>query len=242
MNRSRCRGGGPLAATLILLPGLVLAAAGCSSAPSPHPFALAQGIDDGRHHTLEAWPSAHAAAMLPARARYRLVLSAQGELGLLVLTPDDRIYGHWRVRPRASSTRSLPGVQVEFEAGTGAVGVEAWSSGHELEGRSFGSEAASWRVRLGGGGQLAGTSWRVEGSHHPATELRRARAVAADLQALTATWIHAGPLRERDPCELTDRLALAHTAIELSIRAVEGRGRSSLPKLASLIPEPTTCE
>ncbi|PRP92229.1 hypothetical protein ENSA5_50310 [Enhygromyxa salina] len=197
---------------------------------------VAQGIGDGRYVALESVPSPHASALLPPGARYRVVVAAPNELALVIVRPDDRISGRLRIRPsEACAGCSGPASSIMLDDFDGPPArVDVWASAGAMGGEAtVGQRSAHWRVRLSPDGSVAGETWSV---NHGApsdelAELRRARAISADLQLLGVELQRSGALEPTSERELTELLALADLALELSVRAWEGRDRATLPNL-----------
>lgn len=210
-------------------------AGGCVLAPGETAVASATGfVEDDARVVLEGRPSPTAAALLATGARYRVVLAEDDTLALAIVTPDRRIIGRMRIAAGAGPHAS-PAVQVEWEEHGGRTArVEAWASPGGLRGRLFvGDRSAAWRVRLDVDGSLAGEGWSLP-KHGPASEvelaeLRRARAIGADLRELTDELSRRAVIDDRRSCELAERIAMAELALELGHRAWTGHGRARLP-------------
>jgi hypothetical protein len=199
---------------------------GCARPPTQSAVLPAEdGAGDGAARAFEAAPAA-AAAFLPIGTDYRVVLASDGMLAAALLGPDRRILGRMAIAA-AVGPRESPGVRVEIEDVDGqTMRIEAWSSAGSLYGQAFvGQRSVAWRARLEDDGSLAGESWSL--AQRDAVEelvaLRRARALGADL-GVFATGLSEG-------CVLAERIALAELALELSVRAWAGHGRSRLPKV-----------
>lgn len=228
--------------SLSLLICSLLSVTACAHGKSAPPSAAhappvrSGGADDHRV-ALESRPSAAAARLLPEGARYRLVATAQ-EIVLVVVSPDNRISGRLRIRPldRAESGHGWT-IMLDDFGGPDAT-IDAWSSAGGLSGHAtVGERQATWRVRVDADGSLAGERWSVRhGSRSlELTELRRARAIGADIAALAAELIHSGAFAPTAERELIELVVLAELALELSVRAWDGRGRASLPRVANNI-------
>jgi hypothetical protein len=205
------------------------------AAEVPAATALATS-DDGQRVTLESRPSATAAALLPRGARYRLVATA-GEVALVVLSPDDRISGRLRIRPLDRADAGCGWTIVLDDFGGLDATIDAWSVAGGLRGEArVGDRRAAWQVRVDPDGSLAGESWSVR--HGPRslelTELRRARAISADIAALATERLRSGALAPTAERELTELVIFAELALELSVRAWDGRERASLPRVRRL--------
>jgi hypothetical protein len=217
-----------------LLLGLLLSATACvhtevvrASAPPAAPQRVA----------LESWPSAAAAPLLPDGARYRLVATAQ-EIAVVVVSPDNRISGRLRIRPLDRADAGYGSTIVIDDFGGPDVTIDAWSSAGGLCGEAtVGHRHAAWQVRVDPDGSLAGESWSVRhGSRSlELTELRRARAIGADIAALTTELVDGGALAPAAEHELTELVMLAELALELSVRAWDGRHRASLPRVTNVV-------
>jgi hypothetical protein len=195
---------------------------------------IAHGIGHGRHLALESRPSSGAAALLPEFAHYRVVLGGPGELALVVVGPAGQISGRLQIRPLAGSLGG-PAASIVLEDFNGPPArIEAWSTVDGLRGEAFvGERSARWRVRLDTAGALVGEAWSAkQGSRGPElSQLRRARAIGADLGDLGAQLEHSASLEPSTARELIELLTFTELALELSVRAWEGRGRSQLPTI-----------
>jgi hypothetical protein len=230
------------AATLSLLIVSLLSGAACASAEiSP---AIQRGPAERRQVALESWPSTTAAALLPRGARYRLVATAE-EIALLVVTPDDRISGRLRVRPLARADTGYGSRIITDDFGGPDATIDAWSSAGSLLGEAtVGDRRAAWQVRVDPDGSLAGERWsfpRARRSPHSAEleALRRARAIGADVAAIYVEMLRSGALPSGMQDDLGELVVLADLALDLSMRAWEGRGRASLPRVSSVGSEPS---
>jgi hypothetical protein len=234
----------PSSAVFLLI---CLLAGGCGSIPSevasiqPAPVAhdptgpvIAHGISHGRHFALESRPSSGAAALLPAHARYRVVLGRPGELALVVVSPSGQVLGRLHVRPLAASLGGPASrIVVDDFDGPPAL-IEAWSTVDGLRGEAtVAGRSARWRVRLDTNGGLVGEAWSAkQGSRGPElAQLRQARAIGADLGQLGAQLRRGASLEPAIERELLELLTFTELALELSVRAWEGRGRSELKRL-----------
>lgn len=211
------------------------AAAEVARAPSGPSEAIHGTLPD-RPLTLESQPSAAAAALLPDGARYRLVATAK-EVALVVVGPDDRISGRLRIRPHDRADAGYGSTIMIDDFGGPDATIDAWSSAGGLHGAAtVGDRRAAWQVRVDPDGQLAGESWSVRhgtGSLE-LTELRRARAIGADIVALADELVGSGTLTPAAERELAELVVLAELALELSVRAWDGRGRASLPRVRNV--------
>jgi hypothetical protein len=195
---------------------------------------IAHGISHGRNLALESRPSSGAAALLPANARYRVVLGRPGELALVVVSPDGQIFGRLHVRPLAGSLGGPASSIVVDDFGGPPALIEAWSTVDGLRGEAtIAGRSARWRVRLDTSGALVGEAWSAkQGSRGPElAELRRARAIGADLGQLGAALQRGASLEPAIERELIELLTFTELSLELSVRAWEGRGRSELPRI-----------
>lgn len=215
----------------------VLSVRGCApelapASATPAGVSGTRSADDQRV-ALEFWPSAAAAPLLPGGARYRLVATAH-EIALVVVSPDDRISGRLRIRPLDRADAGFGSTILIDDFGGPDASIDAWSSVGGLCGEAtVGQRHAAWQVRVDPDGSLAGESWSVRhGSRSlELTELRRARAIGADIAALAAELMGSGALDPTAERELTELVVLAELALELSVRAWDGRGRASLPRV-----------
>lgn len=223
----------------------LLSASACArseTAPcSADPGEVIHSNMDGQRVALESSPSAAARALLPDGARYRLVATAE-QIALVVVGPDDRISGRLRIRPldRADAGYGYVGygyaIMVDDFGGPDAT-IDAWSTGSGLCGEAtVGDQRATWQVRIDADGSLAGESWSVRHGSRSVelTELRRARAIGADIAALATELVGSGALAPATERELTELVVLAELALELSVRAWDGHGRTSLPRMADV--------
>jgi hypothetical protein len=152
----------------------------------------------------------------------------------VIVGADGRFLGRLRI---ATDERALASVsmRVDYEDLGGQVTrVEAWSFAGSIDGQALvGRRSANFRVRLGADGSLAGERWSL--AHRSAgaelLELRRARAIGADLGVL-ATELSSGA---HDRCEIAERIALAELALELSVRAWAGEDRARLPAVGEFV-------
>ncbi len=206
---------------------------------------VAHGVGDGRYVALEAVPSPTAAELLPANAHYRAVLGVDGQLALVIVAPDQRILGRLHVADDERH-RSTVGTRVDYEDLSGrTTRVEAWSFAGSIDGQALiGKRSARFRVRLEPDGSLAGERWSL--AHGDAAtaeldELRRARAIGADLGDLAAQLSSSGAFADHDRCALVERLALAELALELSVRAWDGEERSRLPVVSAFVRDFRVC-
>jgi hypothetical protein len=190
---------------------------------------------DDQRVALESSPSAAAAALLPSGARYRLVATAE-QIALVVVGPDGRISGRLRIRPLDRADAGYGSTIVIDDFGGPEATIDAWSSPGGLCGEAtVGGRRAAWQVRVDPDGSLAGESWSVgHGSHSlELEELRRARAIGADIAVLATELMNSGAIAFTTERELTELVMLADLALELSVRAWDGRGRASLPRMTS---------
>ncbi|WP_146157836.1 hypothetical protein [Enhygromyxa salina] len=232
--------------TLLLL-ACVLFSAACgvsSDIASLHPPPLApqlplgptiaHGIGHGRHLALESQPSSRTAALLPAHAHYRVVLGGPSELALVVVDPGGQIAGRLHIRPLGGSLGG-PAASIVLDDFDGPPAqIDAWSTVDGLRGEAIvGGRSATWRVHLDTAGALVGEAWSAkQGSRGPElAQLRRARAIGSDLNLLGAQLQDGASLEPATERELLELLSFTELALELSLRAWEGRGRSHLPKL-----------
>ncbi|MFO7567989.1 MAG: hypothetical protein R6X02_35435 [Enhygromyxa sp.] len=227
--------------TRLFLRGLTLITAlagGCARAPSDalvDPVRTFEALDPT---VFEALPSPAAAALLPDGARLLVALGSDGELGLLIVGPDQRILGHLRIAA-GSGPRESPGVRVEWEQHSGRVArVEAWSSAGGLCGQTFiGERSAAWRTRHEPDGSLAGEAWSLlrRGPTFAAelAELERARVLEAELAELLPRLSSAAALDARQTCALAERLRFAELALDLGKRAWTRHDRARLPRVGA---------
>jgi hypothetical protein len=225
-------------APLTLLVCSLLSVTACMHAPTASASAAAhtRGADEQRV-ALESWPSAAAAALLPGGARYRVVATAE-EIALVVVGPDDRIAGRLRIRPLDRANAGYGSTIVIDDFGGPDATIDAWSSADGLCGEAtVGDRRAAWHVRVDPDGSVAGEHWSVRHGSHSAelTELRRARAISADIAALASELVDSGALALTTERELTELVTLAELALELSVRAWDGRGRASLPRVGNVV-------
>lgn len=214
-----------------LLRGLMILslASGCAPAPTlPAVDPAGDGhpkLVDNPQWAIEAAPNA-AARLLPVGTDYRVELASDGMLAAALVGPDWRILGSMAIAD-GTGPRDSPGVRVEIEDLDGQpLRIEAWSSAGALHGQAFvGRRSVAWRVRQEPDGSLAGERWSPpqRDAIDELLALQRARALGADLGEL-AIGLSNG-------CELAERIALAELALELSIRAWAGHGRSRLPTI-----------
>lgn len=214
-------------------PVCALALTACSQ-PATHPHravASVQAMDHGRHLTLESSPSSSAAPLLPPGAHYRVILVGPDELALLVLGPDDRIAGRLRVEPLDRANASGASTITIDDFGGPLTTVEVWTGPGGLRGQTkVGDQRAHWRVRLDADGSLAGERWSPRHAKR-STQLRRARALGADLAQVAASLRRSGSLEASTRRDLSELIALTELALDLSVRAWEGHDRAHLPKV-----------
>jgi hypothetical protein len=226
--------------------GALLIVSWLSACAQPPAVAVAPERDGARvggdrQVTLEARPSPAAAESLAIDVRYRVVLANDGTLALALVSPDRRVLGRLAVAAGIGPFAS-PGVLVEFEDTDGrSTRVEAWPSAGGLHGHAFvHGRSAHWQVRHEADGSLAGEAWSLPHRDAMADDelraLQRARVMQTDLGTLAAELA----LDEYERCVLIERLALAELALELSIRAWNGRGRAHLPTIG-MPPLPPAC-
>jgi hypothetical protein len=226
-----------LDSTLRLSICFLLAMTGCAHASPGAAGTVETQRDDGQRVALESWPSAAAAPLLPSGSRYRLVATAH-EIALVVVGPDDRISGRLRIRPldRADAGHGSTIVIDDFDGPEATIG--AWSSAGGLCGEAtVGRRRATWQVRVDADGSLAGERWSVRHGARSLelSELRRARAIGADIAALADELVASGALAPTVERELIELVVLADLALELSVRAWDGRGRASLPRITNVV-------
>ncbi|HLT35530.1 MAG TPA: hypothetical protein VK034_04570 [Enhygromyxa sp.] len=225
----------PRAQPLVRALLIVALVPGCIRAPGEAAVDPAATHEAGDRVTLESRPSAAAAALLPVDAHYRVVL-ADDTLALAIVSADRRLLGRMQVAPGIGPHDS-PAVRIEWEQQDGHTArVEAWSSAGGLRGHAFvGERSAAWRVRHEADGSLAGEGWsrprRSPATEAELLELRRARAIGADLGELVIELANGGVMEDRRGCELVERVAFAELALELGVRAWTGDDRSRLPKI-----------
>ncbi|KIG12598.1 hypothetical protein DB30_01222 [Enhygromyxa salina] len=195
---------------------------------------IARGIVHGQNLALESRPSSHAAALLPAHAHYRVVLDGPGELALVVVNPAGAVAGRLHIHPLTHSLGGPAASIVLDEFDGPPARIEVWTTVEGLRGEAVvGGRSARWQVRLDTAGALVGETWSArQGSRGPElSQLRRARAIGADLGQLGAQLQDGGALEPTTERELLELLSFTELALELSVRAWEGRGRSHLPTL-----------
>jgi hypothetical protein len=208
--------------TLRLLLCFLLSATACAGAAAevaPAPASSGAAVHGDLHGgalVLESWPSAAAAPLLPDGARYRLVATAN-EIALVVVGPDDRISGRLRIRPLERADAGYGSTIVIDDFGGPDATIDAWSSAGVLRGAAtVGDRHAAWQVRVDPDGRLAGERWSVR---HGAgsielTELRRARAIGADIVALAAELVGSGTLAPSTGASCSTRATRAcHSAV-----------------------------
>jgi hypothetical protein len=191
-------------------------------------------VGDERQVALESRPSPAAAALLPSGARYRMVATRE-EIALVVMTEDNRISGRLRIRPLDRTDGYGSTIVIDDFDGPEAT-IDAWSSAGGLRGEAtIGERRAAWKVRVDADGSLAGERWSARhGSRSEEFELLQcARAIGADIGTMTAELARTGALSPASERALTERAMLAKLALELSVRAWEGRGRANLPRVSS---------
>lgn len=186
-----------------------------------------------RRVALESQPSPEAASLLPSGAHYRLVATDE-EIALVVVAADNRISGRLRIQPLDRSDDGCGSTIVIDDFDGPEVTIDTWSSAGRLHGEvAVGERRAAWKVRVDADGSLAGEEWSMRhGSRSDEADvLRRARAIGADIGRLTAELARSGVWSPESERELTELAMLAAVALDLSVRAWEGRGRSSLPHI-----------
>ena len=218
----------------------ILSLAACRhTEPGATTEALASGpavlrtATDGQHLSLEAQPSARAARLLPQAARLRLVIAEPDRVGLVWLGDDARIQGRLHIQA-AVGPRAAPGLIIELDEGDAeTLRIDLRSEGGRLLGRAqTGGHSSSWRARIEPDGALVGERWSAPGPRaDDAPALRVAASLRDDIEVLTQALASAHAFDPAPSCELGELLTLAELAIELSVRAWEGRGRSELPRL-----------
>jgi hypothetical protein len=203
---------------------------GCARTPTETAVEpVRDGASDGRQLALAASPSTAATAMLPVGTSYRVVLGSDGTLALAIVAPDQRLLGRMAIAAGAGPHGSV-GVRVEFEDVDGqTMHLEAWSSAGAVHGQAFvGARSIHFRARQDDDGSLAGERWSLaqRDAIDELVTLQRARALGAELGGLTTGLTN--------DCVLVERIALAELALELSIRAWAGHGRSRLPTIYAI--------
>ncbi len=186
-----------------------------------------------RRVTVLARPSEPIAARVGHTSRYRVVFEGSSEIVLVLL--DEA--GQARARMRVSALdrdAAVSGWAVEFEEPSTEVRgrVELWSVAGRLHGQAqIGERDVSWRVRLELDGTMAAERWSRSALSDDSTSeveaLRRARALGVDLVALTDQIATA--LEPLDRCHAGETVDAADLALDLALRAFEGRGRAELP-------------
>jgi hypothetical protein len=226
---------------------LSLALIGCTTA-RPSEIALAMPARTtpvelaGHGATLAvlARPSAEVAG-LAGGDRYRVLFEGPSAITLVLL--DELDHPHARVRLRAiDHAHASAGWAVDFEdLDLGIEGrIEQWTLAGRLHGNAtIGARSASWRARFEADGRLSAERWKIELDDDPqaTTALRHARAIGRDLAELT-TELDAELTTERS-CQLVEAITQVELALDLALRAYEGRGRTEMPVWTSALTE--TC-
>jgi hypothetical protein len=223
---------------------LSLALFGCASRPSEIALAIparATPVEIAGHDamlTMLARPSAEVARLAHAD-RYRVLFEGPSAITLVLLDEFDRPHARIRLRP-IDHARASAGWSVDFEDfDVGVEGrIEQWTLAGRLHGNAtIGHRSASWRARFEADGQLSAERWKIEHDEDPraTTAIRRARAIGHDLGSLT-TELDA-TLTSEHSCQLVEALAQVDLALDLALRAYEGRGRTEMPVWTSSLAE-----
>ncbi len=211
---------------LVVLTGCALA-----QTAEPAPAKPAHAIEiasQGATLAMLARPSPEVSEL--AGDHYRVMFEGPSTVTLVLL--DDLDHPHARVRLRAlDHVRATSAWVVDFEdLDVGITGrIEMWTLANRLHGDAkIGERSASWRVRLDGD-RLAAERWRIDSEGDPRTTvaLRNARAIGSDLTHL-AEQVDAS-LTDENRCQIAETIANVELALDLALRAYEGRGRSELP-------------
>lgn len=183
----------------------------------------------GETTSVLARPSAEVVALAGGDC-YRVVLEGPHELTVVLLDEAE----HVRARIHVEATEhagALTGVALELDDVEANIAgrLELWSLADRVHGSAqLGGQRASWRARLEQDGRLAAERWQVDHHDERATAaIRRARAIGSDLAGLV------GELEGAD----AETIASLELALELALRAYEGRGRSELPVWSLLADE-----
>lgn len=224
-----------------------LALTGCSAA-RPSELALSvparstpvELAGHGAMLTVVARPSMEVAG-LAGGDRYRVLFEGPSAITLVLL--DELDQPHARVQLRAiDHVHASAGWIVDFEdLDSGVEGrIEQWTLAGRLHGNAtIGSRSASWRARFEADGHLSAERWKIEVEDDPqaTTAIRRARAIGRDLASLT-TELDAS-LTTESSCQLVEAITQVELALDLALRAYEGRGRMEMPLWTSALAE--TC-
>lgn len=184
----------------------------------------------GRTLSMLARPSAEVARLM-AGDRYRVVLEGPDAITLVLLDERDQPRAFFRLAA-LDQPSAIAGWTLDFEdLGVGIEGrIELWTVAERLHGDAqVGERSASWRARFEADGKLSPERWKVEPERdlRATTAIRRARAIGRDLASL-ATELDAS-LTDESSCRIVEAIANVELALELALRAYEGRGRSELP-------------
>lgn len=212
----------------LLLPALLVTSlAGCmlpcTDAPlQPSRASIVELQPRGETLHLVARPSSEVGA-LAAGTCYRVEFAGPHELSLVLLDEHQQVRARIHVEP-LSHASALAGVSLDFsDVETGVDGrLELWSLADRVHGSArIGEHDLHWRARLEQGGRLAAERWDIDRGldTREAAALRRTRAIGTDLAQLV------------EALDTTDATTLAgiELALDVTLRAYEGRGRSELP-------------
>lgn len=212
----------------LLLPALLpLSLAACAlpytDAPlEPSHARIVELQQRGETLRMVARPSAEVGE-LAGGACYRVELAGPRELSVVLVDAHEQVRTRIHVEPLEHAS-ALTGVALEFaDAETGVEGrLELWSLADRVHGSAHvGDHDLRWRARLEQGGRLAAERWDIDRGldAREAAALRRTRAIGIDLAHLV------------EALDTTDAETLAgiELALDVTLRAYEGRGRSELP-------------
>lgn len=173
--------------------------------------------------------------------RYRVLFEGPSAISLVLL--DELDHPHARIHLRAiDHAHASAGWSVDFEdLDLGIEGrIEQWTLAGRLHGNAtIGTRSASWRARFEADGKLSAERWKIDIVDDPqaTTALRHARAIGRDLASLT-TELDVALTTERS-CQLVEAITQVELALDLALRAYEGRGRTEMPVWTSALAE--TC-
>lgn len=165
----------------------------------------------------------------PQGAQLHLALAEGGELGLVVLGADKRIWAHLSLRPQPDADRR---VRVEFwDPNNEKIAAEAEVISGGLVGTiDIGDGSGSWRIATEGGGHSSARRWSPALARR-CPSVRLARELAGQLDELLAQLVPSAQPDPDDQSALYDEVQLAQLALELGLRSCEGRERARLPSL-----------
>jgi len=209
-----------------------LASTGCTAAltadragQEPELAAPLELLDQAETLTMRARSSS--VALLEGGYHYRIEYQGSSAITLALLDEFDDAHARVRIRaidlPDASSAWVLD--FDDLDVGVGGR-IELWTRADRVHGNAtIGERSASWRARLDEQGRLAAERWQVGPNRDPRVlaAIRRARAIGRDLASLTDT------LEGEKSCELGAAMTHVELALDLALRAYEGRGRSEMP-------------